>query len=138
MKLGNRRFWIIPVEKIEYEKLKNYGKKFIMQLWLQVYEETKDNFQKFRLTGKEREMLNKNNLAFTEFLPCEEELLQVFDFNVKERYIWTNKELIEKFKFNITPQLLGKTLNKIKENYPELIEIKRKNTGNVYFLPIKK
>ncbi len=54
-----------------------------------------------------------------------------------KKEIWTNKELIEEFGFNITPQMLGKTLNKIKENYPELVEIKRKNTGNVYYLPIK-
>lgn len=135
---GNRRFWIIPVENIECERLKNHGKEFILQLWLQVYEEVKDDFQTFRLTKEEREMLNKNNLIYTEFLPCEEEILQLFDFKTRNRYVWTNKELIEKFQFNITPQLLGKTLNKIKDNYPELVEIKRKNTGYVYFIPIKK
>lgn len=129
---------MIPVEKIDYEKLERYGKDFVLQLWFQIYSEVKDDFQKFRLNKQEKEMLNKNNLKFTEFLPCEEELLQAFDFKSKEKYIWTNKELIDEFKFNITPQLLGKTLNKIKNNYPELIEIKRKNTGNVYYLPIKK
>jgi len=135
---GNRRFWIIPVEKIDYERLKNYGKEFIMQLWLQVYDEVKDNFQKFRLTREEREKLDKNNLAFTEFLPCEEEILQLFDFKSKERQIWTNQDLIKEFEFNISPQMLGKTINKIKNSYPDLVEIKRKNTGNIYYLPIKK
>lgn len=129
---------MIPVDKIDYEKLERYGKDFVLQLWLQVYSEVKDNFQKFRLSKEEKELLNKNNLNFTEFLPCEEELLQAFDFNSNEKYIWTNKELIDKFNFNVTPQLLGKTLNKIKNNYPKLVEIKRKNTGNIYYLPIKK
>ena len=138
MKVGNRRFWIIPVKKIDYERLKNYGKEFVMQLWLQVYYEIRTDFQKIRLTREERENLNKNNLEFTEFLPCEEELLQLFDFKSKERQIWTNQELIKEFEFNITPQILGRTLNKIKNNYPDLVEIKRKNTGNIYYLPIKK
>lgn len=135
---GNRRFWIIPVEKIDYEKLKNYGNEFVMQLWLQVYDEIKENFQKFRLSREEREELDKNNLTFTEFLPCEEELLQLFDFKSKERQIWTNQNLIKEFEFNISPQMLGKTINKIKNSYPDLVEIKRKNTGNIYYLPIKK
>lgn len=135
---GNRRFWIIPVDKIDYERLKNYGKEFVMQLWLQVYDEVKDDFQKFRLTRVEREKLDKNNLVFTEFLPCEEELLQLFDFKSKEKQIWTSQELIKKFEFNISPQMLGKTINKIKNNYPNLVETTRKNTGNIYYLPIKK
>lgn len=138
MKVGNRRFWIIPVEKIDYEKLKNHGKEFVMQLWLQVYDEVKGDFQKFRLSREEREKLNKNNLKFTEFLPCEEELLQAFDFKTDKRYEWTNKELIEKFNFQTTDTILGKTLNKIKNNYPELVEIKRKSKGNYYYIPLKK
>ena len=135
---GNRRFWVIPVETIDYKRLVKYGKGWIEQLWLQIYNETKDDMQKFRLTKEERATLEKHNLKFTEFLPCEEQLLQAFDFNAKERYEWTSKELIEKFNFKITDAILGKTLNKIKSNHPELLEIKRKSKGNYYYLPLKK
>lgn len=135
---GNRRFWVIPVEKIDYKRLETYGRDWILQLWLQIYYETKDNLQKFRLSKEEREKLNKSNLRFSEFLPGEEELLQKFNFDSIEKYRWTNQELIAKFNLNITPQILGKTLNKLKNIYPELIEIKRTSKGNVYCLPIKK
>lgn len=135
---GNRRFWVIPVEKIDYKRLETYGRDWILQLWLQIYYETKDNLQKFRLSKEEREKLNKSNLRFSEFLPGEEELLQKFNFDSIEKYRWTNQELIAKFNLNITPQILGKTLNKLKNIYPELIEIKRNSKGNVYCLPIKK
>lgn len=135
---GNRRFWVIPVEKIDYQRLETYGRDWILQLWLQIYNETKDNLQKFRLSKDEREKLNKSNLRFSEFLPGEEELLQKFNFDSIEKYRWTNQELIAKFNLNISPQILGKTLNKLKNTYPELIEIKRTSKGNVYILPIKK
>lgn len=135
---GNRRFWVVPVTEIDYKRLENYGKEWVKQLWLQVYDEVKNNLQCFRLTEQERAELEKNNLKFTEFLPFEEELLQKFDFNSIIRDRWTAQELIEHLGFNTIPQILGKSLRKIQNNYPELVDIKRTNTSTFYTLPIKK
>ena len=135
---GNRRFWVVPVTEIDYKRLENYGKDWVKQLWLQVYEEIKNNLQCFRLTEQERAELEKNNLKFTEFLPFEEELLQKFDFKSIIRDRWTAQELIEHLGFNTIPQILGKSLRKIQNNYPELVDIKRTNTSIIYTLPIKK
>ena len=69
---GNRRFWVIPITKIENQKLRDYGKYWIIQLWLQVYAEVKNDPDFFRIINqKEKEELIKNNLRFTSFLPCE-------------------------------------------------------------------
>lgn len=140
---GNRRFWVIPVSKIDYQKLENYGKDWVIQLWTQVYEEIKTywrntgNFNIFRLSSEEREKLEKYNVQYTEFLPYEEELLQKFNFN-GEKYEWTSQELIKKFFENGNSTMIGRAIRKIKSNYPTLVEVKRKNTGNKYYLPIKK
>ena len=140
---GNRRFWVIPIKNIDIQKLESNGKEWILQLWLQIYEDVTSyykrngNYNIFRLTPEEREKLEKENLNYTEFLPYEEDLLQLFDKDcIKSE--WTNRELIDTFFENATPVMLGRAINKIKNNYPELVEIKRTNIGNKYLLPIKK
>lgn len=140
---GNRRFWVIPIKNIDIQKLESNGREWILQLWLQIYEDVTSynkrsgNFNIFRLTPEEREKLEKENLNYTEFLPYEEELLQTFNKD-SIKYEWTNRELIDAFFENATPVMLGRALNKIKNNFPELVEIKRTNIGNKYLLPIKK
>ena len=140
---GNRRFWVIPIKNIDIQKLESNGRDWILQLWLQIYEDVTSynkrsgNFNIFRLTPEEREKLEKENLNYTEFLPYEEELLQTFDKD-SIKYEWTNRELIDTFFENANPLMLGRAINKIKNNYPELVEIKRTNIGNKYLLPIKK
>lgn len=140
---GNRRFWVIPANKIDYQRLESYGKEWIIQLWTQIYEEVKiywkntGTFKIFRLSTEEREKLEKYNIRYTEFLPYEEEILQKFNFN-GEKYKWTCQELIDKYFEKGNSSMIGKAIRKIKNNYPELVEIKRNNAGNIYYLPIKK
>ena len=140
---GNRRFWVIPIKNIDIQKLESNGREWILQLWLQIYEDVTSynkrsgNFNIFRLTSEEREKLEKENLNYTEFLPYEEELLQTFNKD-SIKYEWTNRELIDAFFENATPVMLGRAINKIKNDFPELVEIKRTNIGNKYLLPIKK
>ena len=73
-----------------------------------------------------------------EYLPGEEEILQKINFQTTVKWRWTSQELIQSLNLKITPQIFGKAINKIKDNYPDLIEIKRTNRGNAYYLPIKK
>lgn len=139
---GNRRFWVIHTENIQIEKLQRLGNKWIIQLWVQLYEVVKENLQCFRLTSAEREQLRINNLRFTEMLQYEEELMNLIDFNSTDKEVYTNKDVVEILykKFNITNVnaiVLGKTLNKIADNYPEILAIKRTNRGVRYYMKIK-
>ncbi len=133
---GNRRFWVIHIEKIDYKKLEKFGYNWILQLWLQAYDEVKKDINCFRLTEEERKLVMENNLKFTEFLPYEEELMDMIDFDSKDKKIWRNKELMKYFP-NGTAQAIGKALNKIENNYPEAVKIGRTSKGVKYLMKIK-
>ena len=78
----------------------------------------------------------ENNLKYTEFLPFEEEFLNIIDFNSNDKRLWRNKELQELFP-NATAQAIGKVLNKIENNYPNAIKIGRTSKGVTYLMKIK-
>lgn len=134
--IENRRFWTIHVEKINYKKLESLGNTWILQLWLQVYDIVKKDINCFRLTDEEKSLLRESNLRFTEFLPFEEELMNMIDFNSNDKKIWRNKELLELLP-NATAQAIGKVLNKIENNYPDAIKIGRTSKGVIYLMKIK-
>lgn len=132
----NRRFWTIHVDEINYKKLETLGNTWILQLWLQVYDIVKKDINCFRLTDEEKSLLRESNLRFTEFLPFEEELMNMIDFNSNDKKIWRNKELLELLP-NATAQAIGKVLNKIENNYPNAIKIGRTSKGVTYLMKIK-
>lgn len=134
--IENRRFWTIHVDKINYKKLESLGNTWILQLWLQVYDIVKKDINCFRLTDEEKNLLRESNLRFTEFLPFEEELMNMIDFNSNDKKIWRNKELLELLP-NATAQAIGKVLNKIENNYPDAIKIGRTSKGVTYLMKIK-
>lgn len=134
---GNRRFWVIHVNKVDCQRLEQLGKGWILQLWLQVYNEVKKDINCFRLNQEEKEQLRQNNLLFMEFLPYEEELMELIDFNSKLKDRWRNSKLKEKYFPEASSQALGRALNKIEDNYPEAITIKRDGKGTVYLMKLK-
>ncbi len=79
----------------------------------------------------------KNNLKYTEFLPYEEELLNMIDFDSSKKESWTNKKLLDKFFPNASGQAIGRALSKIENNFPEAIKIKRNSKGVNYLMNIK-
>ncbi len=67
---GNRRFWTVPVEKIDLERL---DKLDVLQLWAEVKTLSDADRQAFRLTPDEREALSARNSNHTQFMPAEAE-----------------------------------------------------------------
>lgn len=61
---GSRRFWTVPVERIDKKKLFSLSAEWITQLWYQVYDMYKQNRDGFRLDEKELEELNAANAVF--------------------------------------------------------------------------
>lgn len=136
---GNRRYWTIPVENINNERLERLGKDFIMQLWIQSYNEIKDTPQKFRLTQEEKEALNKRNNNYSEFIQCEEEITLRMDFSGKTKEKWTTVEINEEiFDGKISATVIGRAINKIHSKYPEFVSIEKTSNGRRYILPIKR
>lgn len=67
---GNRRFWTVPVEKIDLERLDKLN---VLQLWAEIKTLSDADRQAFRLTPEEREQLANRNSNHTQFLPAEAE-----------------------------------------------------------------
>ena len=130
---GNRRFWTIPVEKIDNTRLRKYGYKWVIQLWLQAYYEAKENVNCFRLTDEDIKELSN----FTSYLPYEEDILQLLDNNSNSKKIWRSNELISNYFEKATSESLGKALGKISNNFPELVTISRDSHGMKYYMALK-
>ena len=64
---GNRRFWTVPVEKIDLERLDKLN---VLQLWAEIKTLSDADRQAFRLTPEEREKLSARNTNHTQFLPA--------------------------------------------------------------------
>lgn len=67
---GNRRFWTVPVEKIDLDRLDKLN---VLQLWAEIKTLSDADRQAFRLTPEEREALANRNSNHTQLLPAEAE-----------------------------------------------------------------
>lgn len=136
---GNRRYWTVEISNIDNDRLEKLGKDFIIQLWVQAYNEIKDNPQGFRLTLEEKQELHLRNNNFSEYVDCEEEIILKMDFQSRIMEKWTTVELNQKiFDGKSSSTVIGKAIRKIANKFPELVTIKSTNQGRVYILPIKK
>lgn len=79
---GSRRFWTVPVEQIDLEKLTALSRAWIMQLWAQAYGMYRDDPTGYRLTPDERAVLEYQNTQYAKLLPYEQELRDAFDFEL--------------------------------------------------------
>lgn len=83
---GSRRFWVVPVEKIDLDELKTFN---ALQLWKQIQSELIDNEQGFRLTPSEREELAKRNAAFDKPLKAQLEIEDIIsEAEGSNRFEW--------------------------------------------------
>lgn len=72
---GNRRWWVVEVEKIDLDAL---DKLDMVQLWRQVLHiVNKEGMQAFRLTREERDELNRRNAEHEKMIPAEQEIRDI-------------------------------------------------------------
>lgn len=77
---GDRRFWVVPVRRINLDKLLELPPDWVSQLWAEVYIWWMRDPQGFRLSCMELEHLNELNQQFREMLPGEEEIRLTLDW----------------------------------------------------------
>jgi putative DNA primase/helicase len=85
---GNRRFWTVPIEKIDLKKLREFNS---LQLWAQIREQTiMLPQQDFRLSQSEREQLEERNREYMKYLPVEAEIRDIFEEveTKPDAYVW--------------------------------------------------
>lgn len=134
---GSRRFWVVPIEHINLEKLESFDS---LQLWKQIESELIGNEQSFRLTPSEREKLAKRNAAFDKPLKAQPEIEDIFaDAENTNRFEWAWQTVTE-FRTEFSSALhaysteqIARALNRLGvENEQKRLEGKPKR---VRFLP---
>lgn len=73
---GNRRFWTIPVENIDLERLKKLD---VLQLWKQAQYRAERNPQEFRLTREEQRLLAERNSEHEKPMKGETEIYDILN-----------------------------------------------------------
>ena len=113
---GNRRFWTVPVRKINLKELREVN---ALQVWLQVWEQyAKHDLQGFRLTYDEQDMLKERNRRHEKSLKSEDEILDILD-NAKTNNLAFEYMTVTEFKSkhdslrNYSVKQIGLTLDKL-------------------------
>lgn len=71
---GNRRFWVIELEKIDVDAVLKFD---FLQLWKEVESEMNSDYQSFRLTASEQEALANRNKTVERGLKGEAEIVDI-------------------------------------------------------------
>lgn len=129
---GNRRFWTIPVERVDHAALDELN---VLQLWAEVYAKSQDKGAVYYLTDEEREQLEKRNGTHVVQLPSEAEVRDILA-EAKEHPERWKESTVTNFKAcypilnKYSSVQVGKALSKLG------IECSRNNSGRTRRLPI--
>lgn len=134
---GNRRWWTVSIDKCEWHLLED--KQFIKGIWAEAMAKYISAPQSFRLTDSEREALSKRNGNFDVPLLGEDEIRTTYDWSapLDDWHMRSTAEIISETGMDrITPQQLGRALERISKDYPDTKKA-RTNKGTFYQLPPK-
>lgn len=81
---GSRRFWVVPVQHIDVDRLLNMSEDTLSQIWAQAYHEWLSDMNGYRLTYMEREALSKDNVEFETSVQWQEEIEDLLDFDLPD------------------------------------------------------
>ena len=114
---GNRRFWVVELEKIDLDKLKAID---AVQVWAQVWEEyASKDLDGFRLTKAEQADLAERNSQCEKELKGEDEVLDILDKASRDSHYKIMSITVSDFKakhdtlHNYSVAQIGKVLDKL-------------------------
>ena len=112
---GNRRYWTIPLQKVDLKRLFSLPVDWKYQFWAQMYALVLQNPQGFRLNGEERARLESINTRHTKALDFELELKDLLDYELplKEWGEFTAAEVSARLFSRPSARRLGKVLTKL-------------------------
>lgn len=136
---GSRRFWTVPITHIDLDRLFALTKDWVIQLWVQVYQEwLEKGTQCFRLTLEEHAMLEtRNNMGHMEQLRGEQEVLDLLDFNLpEEKWRWVSPAVVASYAGRATSSRgVGRILTKLQRSDTRVEKV-RKSGGFLYKIPL--
>lgn len=116
---GNRRWWVVEVEKIDLDAL---DKLDVLQLWRQIVSIIdKAGMQAFRLTREERDLLNQRNAEHEKMIPAEQELRDILaeyhgEVDTYRKFVMektTSARIMDTYNLKYSAVQIGKALQKI-------------------------
>ncbi|MDB8545799.1 VapE family protein [Turicibacter sanguinis] len=92
---GDRRYWVIPIKGIKYEKLKEFD---LMQLWGEAMNILMSEHNAHKLSEEIREMLNKSNASYRVMSNVQIKVQAHFDWNAakEEWQLLTSSDIANK------------------------------------------
>lgn len=139
---GSRRFWTVPIEKIDKKRLFSLPREWINQLWFQTYHLYLQNPSGFRLTDEEMSALQEANHEFEQPLPYELEVLELLDYSIprNEWEWWSAAQLAEKIGLKGEARAVGRAVSQIVKKSGHPWEKDRRKLHGLYqfFVPVRK
>ena len=139
---GDRRFWVVPLDKIALRMLIELPDSWFIQVWAEAVSWWKQNPQEFRLTPEERTKLAASNRTFRELLPGEEELLSEFDYSLPPEQ-WgkfTPRDIMNRIYYGnrVSVQQVGRVLAKLAREDSRITVSKNSDSKvKTYTLPLR-
>lgn len=139
---GNRRFWTIPVEKIDLEKIFELPSEWYVQFWRQIFVMYKTNPKGYLLTEEEKDFINRNNQEYEKQLFGEDEFMTCVDIQAdRKSWNWMTMSeiadlLCKQFKsFTISSGKMGKLIVRVEEKNNIVFERKKVNGKRLMLCP---
>lgn len=137
---GSRRFWVIPVKKIDVDTLLHISPDTVHQIWLQAYSEWLCDPEQYRLGREDRKQLESDNRRFGMSVLWQEEIEDLMDWDIpnEERCEMTAAFMARNILRNgAKAEAVGRALAQISKDHP-CVEYKRSSGSRKWLLPIKK
>lgn len=133
---GNRRYWIIHIEKIDKKALFSMTQEEVFNMWGYIYTLYLENRRGFLLTDKERKLVEARNLEYMIERKYEAEIRYIVDFSKPmEKWEWVEPVEIANQLKGITAEQVGRVFSAIEREEQAVLK-KKKHTRQIYFLPI--
>ena len=136
---GNRRFWTIPLSRIDLKRLFSLTPEWKRQLWGQVYALYREAPQSFRLSGQERSCLETLNTQHMKALDFELELREQFEpeLPLNEWGEFTAAEVSARLLARPPANKLGRVLTKLAHEDSRIVS-RLLEGRRLYRLPMRK
>ncbi|WP_312282042.1 VapE domain-containing protein, partial [Oscillibacter sp.] len=134
---GNRRFWTVPVDDIDLDRLFAITNDWKTQLWAQMEVAYQAQPGGFRLTKEERQQLGGVNTTYTRALDFEDELRDMlnYDLPAEQWGEFTSAQVAAKLEAKPPANRLGRVLAKLTGEDPR-IEARLREGRKLYRLPL--
>lgn len=133
---GNRRYWVIHVDKIDKKQLFGMSKEDVFNLWGYVYSLYLEDNKGYLLNDVEREMVEARNLDYMVERKFEAEIRYILDFTKPvDKWEWVEPANIAQHFRNVSAEQIGRVFSSVAKE-ERAVQKKRNGTGVAYYLPI--